>query len=108
MGDIVLYDAANSPCGRRVRLCLLEKGLPFEIRWLKLGLMDQKQPRYLKLNPSGLVPTLIHDGRTLDESNVINEYLDAVFPDPPLMPTVASMVPRGRNSGSSLANCCRA
>lgn len=86
MGDIVLYDAAHSPCGRRVRLCLREKGLPFEIRWLNLGLMDQKQPWYLKLNPNGLVPTFLHDGRTLYESNVINEYLDAVFPEPPLMP----------------------
>jgi glutathione S-transferase len=86
MTDLVLYDAANSPCGRRVRMCLIEKGLAFEIRWLGLGLMDQKQPWYLKLNPNGLVPTLVHGERVIYESNVINEYLDAIFPARPLVP----------------------
>jgi glutathione S-transferase len=86
MADLVLYDAANSPCGRRVRMCLIEKHLDFEIRWLALGLMDQKQPWYLKLNPNGLVPTLVHGERAIYESNAINEYLDATFPESPLVP----------------------
>jgi glutathione S-transferase len=86
MSELILYDAAGVPSPRRVKLCLFEKGLPFKIKWLNLGLMDQKQPSYLKLNPMGLVPTLVHDGKALYESNVINEYLDAVFPDPPLVP----------------------
>jgi glutathione S-transferase len=86
MAEIILYDAANSPCGRRVRMCLIEKGVPFEIRWLNLGLMDQKQPWYLRLNPNGIVPTLVHGERVLYESNVINEYLESVFPEPPLVP----------------------
>jgi glutathione S-transferase len=85
-GGIVLYDALNSPACRRVRMTLLEKGLDFEIRWTNLGLLDQKRPAYLALNPSGLVPTLVHDGRILFESNAINEYLDAIFPDPALVP----------------------
>ncbi len=87
--SVVLHDAANSPCGRRVRLVLLEKGLPFEIRWLNLGLMDQKRPEYLALNPSGLVPTLVHDGRVIFESNVIAEYLDDCYPEPRLVPADA-------------------
>jgi glutathione S-transferase len=86
MSELTLYDAASVPSPRRVKLCLFEKGLPFKIKWLNLGLMDQKQPSYLKLNPMGLVPTLVHDGKVLYESNVINEYLDAVFPNPPLVP----------------------
>ena len=86
MAELILYDAANSPCARRVRMCLIEKGVPFEIRWMGLGLMDQKQAWYLKLNPNGLVPTLVHGERALYESNVINEYLDATFPAPPLVP----------------------
>ena len=81
MAELILYDAANSPCARRVRMCLIEKGVPFEIRWMGLGLMDQKQAWYLKLNPNGLVPTLVHGERALYESNVINEYLDATFPE---------------------------
>jgi len=67
-------------------MCLFEKGLPFKIKWLNLALMDQKEPSYLKLNPMGLVPTLVHDGKAIYESNVINEYIDAVFPNPPLAP----------------------
>jgi glutathione S-transferase len=86
MSELVLYDGAGVPSPRRVKICLLEKGLPFRIKWMNLGLMDQKAPAYLKLNPTGLVPTLVHDGRAIYESNVINEYIDAVFPDPPLVP----------------------
>jgi glutathione S-transferase len=86
MDELILYDAAGVPSPRRVKICLIEKGLPFKIRWLNLGLMDQKQPSYLKLNPTGLVPTLIHDGRAIYESNVINEYIDTIRPNPPLVP----------------------
>lgn len=86
MDEIVLYDAAGTPSPRRVRLCLLEKSLPFTIKWLNLGLMDQKEPSYLKLNPTGLVPTLVHKGGALYESNVINEYLDSLVPVPSLVP----------------------
>lgn len=86
MSDVTLYDGAGTPSPRRVRICLIEKGISFKIKWLNLGLMDQKNPSYLKLNPAGLVPTLVHDDKALFESNVINEYLDAVFPSPPLVP----------------------
>src|SRR5262249_1297834 len=48
--------------------------------------MEQKSPWYLALNPNGIVPTLQHGTRVVWESNVITEYLDAVFPDPPLYP----------------------
>ena len=87
MSEIVLYDAAGVPSPRRVRICLLEKRLPFTVKWLNLGLMDQKKPDFLKINPTGLVPALVHDGKTLYESNVINEYINAIFPNPPLVPT---------------------
>jgi glutathione S-transferase len=86
MSELVLYDAAGAPSPRRVKICLLEKGLQFTIKWLNLGLMDQKSPAYLKLNPTGLVPTLVYDRKAIFESNVINEYIDAVFPNPPLVP----------------------
>src|SRR5262245_43043558 len=47
---------------------------------------DQFDPAYMKLNPNGVVPTLVHDGRVVIESSVILYYLDEVFPEPPLMP----------------------
>ena len=87
MNELVLYDAGGTPSPRRVKICLLEKDLPFKIKWLNLALMDQKAPSYLKLNPMGLVPTLVHDGRAIFELNVINEYVEAKFPNPPLVPS---------------------
>jgi glutathione S-transferase len=86
MSRILLYDAVNSPAGRRVRMTLLEKGVGFDIRWINLALLEQKDPAYLAMNPNGVVPTLVHDGKVLFESNVINEYLDATFPVPSLIP----------------------
>lgn len=83
---LVLYDFHGSPCARRVRIVLLEKGLSWETRLVDLTRMEQKRPEYLKLNPNGLVPTLMHGDRVIYESNVITEYLDAEFPEPRLYP----------------------
>ena len=83
---ITLYDSHGSPCARRVRAVLLEKGLAWTTRLVDLTRMEQKRPGYLALNPNGVVPTLVHGDRVLYESNVITEYLDDVFPDPPLYP----------------------
>lgn len=84
---LVLYHSWPSSCSRRVRFCLAEKGLPYESRIVDLKRMEQHDPEYLKLNPDGVVPTLLHDGVPVVESTVINEYLDEAFPEPPLRPT---------------------
>ena len=84
---LTLWDAHGSPCARRVRAVLLEKGLGWTTRLVDLTRMEQKRPEYLALNPNGVVPTLVHDDRVVYESNVITEYLDDVFPDPPLYPS---------------------
>jgi glutathione S-transferase len=47
---------------------------------------DHLSDWYLKLNPNGVVPTLVHDGVPVIESSVILQYLDDVFPEPPLVP----------------------
>jgi glutathione S-transferase len=85
-GKLVLYDFHGSPCARRVRIVMLEKGVEWETRLVDLTRMEQKRPEYLALNPNGLVPTLVHGDRVIYESNVITEYLDAVFPEPRLYP----------------------
>lgn len=82
-----LYQARLAVCAIKVRLILAEKGLDWEPINLNLRKGEQHQPDYLKLNPDGVVPTLIHDGRVLVESSVIMQYLDEVFPEPPLQPT---------------------
>ena len=47
---------------------------------------DQNDPAYMKLNPNGVVPKLVHDGQAVLESSLILYYLDEAFPNPPLMP----------------------
>jgi glutathione S-transferase len=69
-----------------VRLCIEEKGLAYEGHVVNLEAMEHHSPEYLKINPNGVIPALIHDGRPLYESGTICEYLDEVFPDHPLRP----------------------
>ena len=83
---LTLYDFGNSVCCQKVRITLVEKGLTWEARKVDLFKTEQYDPEYLKLNPKGVVPTLVHDGTPIIESTLICEYLDDVFPDPPLVP----------------------
>lgn len=83
-----LYQFFASPFPTRVRLMLYAKGIPFEIVEPP-GFGNSTLPKgdYLKINPLGRVPTLVlDDGRALPESEVICEYLEEVFPSPPLLP----------------------
>jgi len=81
-----LYHSARSTCSQKVRLVMAEKGLEFVDRQMNFGRGDNLSDWYLKLNPNGVVPTLVHDGRVIIDSSVINEYLDEVFPQVPLVP----------------------
>ena len=83
---LILHHAWRSSASRRVRLCIEEKGLSYEGHVVDLAKMEHHSPEYLKINPNGVIPALIHDGRPLYESGTICEYLDEVFPEPPLRP----------------------
>jgi glutathione S-transferase len=83
---MILHHAWRSSASRRVRLCLEEKGLGYEGHHVDLEKMEHHSPEYLRINPLGVIPTLIHDGKPLHESGTICEYLDESFPDPPLRP----------------------
>jgi glutathione S-transferase len=80
-----LYHSINSVCAQKVRIALEEKRLQAKDRIMTLR-GDQFEPAYLKLNPGGVVPTLIHDGEPIIESSLILYYIDDAFPEPPLMP----------------------
>jgi glutathione S-transferase len=88
---IVLYHFDRSTAAQKVRLSLAEKGLAWESRYIdpSLSKRDQHDPEYLKLNPRGVVPTLVHDGMVIRESQVILEYLEDTFPTPSLRPASA-------------------
>ena len=81
-----LFHNDMSTCSQKVRLALAEKGIEWTGHELDLRAGDQHRPDYLKLNAGGVVPTIRHDGMTVIESTVINEYLDDAFDGTPLRP----------------------
>src|SRR3990172_12633493 len=82
-----LYHHGSSVCAAKVRFVLSEKDLEWKGHYLDILKGDQFDADYMKLNPKAVVPTLVHDGQVILESTVICEYLDEVFPKPPLKPT---------------------
>lgn len=82
--SIHLYSMAICPFVQRTRILLGHKGIAFEHTE-----MDPKSVQsdwFQRLNPIGKVPVVRHEGRILYESLVINEYLEEVFPERPLLP----------------------
>lgn len=84
-----LYHNDMSSCAQKVRLTLAEKRLGWKDHHLDLRAGDQQTPEYLKLNPKGVVPTIVDNGKVVRESTVIMEYLDDEYPEPPLSPADA-------------------
>ena len=78
-----LYHYPLSPFSRKVRLSLAEKKI-------EVGLVEEryweKDADFLRRNPAGKVPVLKMDGRTMSDSTAICEYLEEVYPTPPLLP----------------------
>jgi glutathione S-transferase len=83
---IELYHFWSSVCSVRCRMALEEKGVKWTSRYIDLFKFDQLEPDYLAINPDGMVPTLVHDGAPVRESIIINEYIDAAFAGPALIP----------------------
>jgi glutathione S-transferase len=85
-----LYHNDMSTCAQKVRFALAERRATWHSHHLDLRARDQQKPEYLRLNPTGVVPTLIHDGVVIIESTVINEYIDDAIPGPSLRPADAA------------------
>jgi len=83
---LALYHAEPMANSLKALIGIHEKGVPFESHLVNLHQFEQHEPAYLKINPNGQVPALVHDGRVITESTVINEYLDEVFDGPALVP----------------------
>ena len=74
-------------CCQKVRITLCAKEQVWEAISVNLFKGEQYKDEYLDLNPKGVVPTLVHDGEPVTESTLICEYIDSVFPNPPLVPS---------------------
>ncbi len=83
MSTIELYFAKASTFAQRTRVVLLEK----EIDFTPIEIDLQNKPEgYQQISRYGKVPAIRHGDLTIYESAIINEYLDEVFPEPPLLP----------------------
>lgn len=83
--DIVLHDYWRSSAAYRVRLCLNLKRVAYASAPVNLLDGAQAADANRAINPQGLVPTLVVDGRPQVQSLAIIDWLDANFPDPPMV-----------------------
>jgi glutathione S-transferase len=86
---LLLYENPVSTCSQKVRITLAEKGLSYDRHVIDWNSWEHLSDWYLAINPNGVVPSLVHNGEPVIESSVICEYLDELFPNPPLTPRSA-------------------
>ena len=79
-----LYHFILSPFCRKVRLVLAEKKIEVELIEERFW---EKRFQFLKINHSGAVPVFVENEILLTESFAIFEYLEEMYPEPPLLPT---------------------
>ncbi|MEW2919233.1 glutathione S-transferase [Ruegeria sp. ANG10] len=83
---MLFYDCKTAPNPRRARMFIAEKGLEIETREVSIGKGEQLSDAFKAINPNATLPVLITDeGTALTENLGIAAYLEARFPEPPLM-----------------------
>lgn len=67
-----VYHNSFSLCSKKVRVCMAELGLPYEshhIHLIETGAYESVSRPYLKVNPGGTVPVIVHNGHPVYESH---------------------------------------
>ncbi len=82
-----LYHHGSSVCAAKVRFAMAEKGMEWDGVYIDILNGEQFTPEYLRPNPKGVVPTLVHDDLVIPDSTVIIEYLDQIAPETSVHPT---------------------
>lgn len=83
MADLEFITSHVCPYAQRTHMALIEKRLEFERTEIDLA---AKPDWFNEVSPYSKVPVLRHGDAVVYESAIINEYLEEVFPTPPLMP----------------------
>ncbi|MEM9208906.1 MAG: glutathione S-transferase family protein [Pseudomonadota bacterium] len=86
MRGLHLWHSGMSNCSQRCRITLAELGQDFESHLVNPQKGEHATEDYLAINPKGVVPALLHDGRVIIESTDIIDYLDATFNEGTLRP----------------------
>ena len=81
-----LFHFSGSSCSQKLRIYLNFKGIAPSLHPVNLVKHENETDWYMGINPRGLVPTLIDEGKVIIESNDIITYLEAKFPSPTLIP----------------------
>lgn len=82
------YDCASAPSPRRARMVIAEKRIDVETVEVDLRSGQQFSADFVAVNPGCTVPVLVTDeGEALCENAAIVRYLEALYPDPPLLGT---------------------
>ena len=85
---VKFYDCRTAPSPRRARIFIAEKGLDIATVNIDLGAGEQFSDEFTQINPRCTVPVLeLDDGTRITENAGIAAYLDAAYPDPPLLGT---------------------
>jgi maleylacetoacetate isomerase len=105
-GTVLLYGYWRSSSAYRVRIALNLKQIDYlqkSVHLVREG-GEQHRAEYRAINPLGLVPALVHAGRTIVQSMTICEYLEEVFPAHPLLPADPAGRARVRSIAQSIAS----
>ncbi|MDT3735931.1 MAG: glutathione transferase [Denitratisoma sp.] len=96
--QLTLYIDSNwvSPYAMWAFVALKEKRLPFALKTVDLAAKQHHEAGYEHLTLTGKVPALLHGDFALAESSAIIEYLEDVFPSPPVLPADARQRARAR------------
>ena len=80
----------HSPQSRSAgALVLLEElGADYELHVLNLKQADQRKPEYLRVNPLGKVPAILHDGALVTEQGAVYAYLADLYPEAGITPAI--------------------
>src|SRR6267154_1388300 len=84
---VTLYHSPNTRSSGALTL-LEELGVPYELHVLNMKAGEQREPKYLAVNPMGKVPTLKHGDALITEQVAIFLYLADLFPEAKLAPPI--------------------